>query len=132
MPRIRYRIISVFALLATLLALLLPGEQLSLLTKWWQWGGESVDAGFRHMDKLVHAALFAICGYFIVLGWLSRRAQIVPLYLGLLALGGSTEWLQGYIPGRGADSWDIVADAAGAAVGVAFGLYLLKRRPLPS
>lgn len=118
-------------LLATLLALLLPGEQVSLLTGWWQWGGDPAGAGFPHADKVVHAALFAICGYFIVLGWLSRRAQLVPLYLGLLALGGCSEWLQGYIPGRGADSWDFIADAAGAAVGVAFGLYLLKPKPPP-
>jgi len=130
LPRIRYRIISVFTLLATLLALLLPGEQLSLLVGWWPWGGDSADGGLPHMDKVVHSAMFAICGYFIVLGWLSRRAQIVPLYLGLLALGGGTEWLQGHIPGRGADSWDIVANAAGAAAGVAFGLYLRKRKRL--
>lgn len=130
MPRIQYRLISVFALSATLLALLLPGEYLALFAAWWSWGGDPGSAGFGHMDKLVHAAMFAICGYFIVLGWLSRRAQIVPLYLGLLALGAGTEWLQGYIPGRGADSWDIVADAAGTAAGVAFGLYLLSRKPL--
>lgn len=130
MPRIWYRIISVFTLFATLLALLLPGEHLALFSAWWPWGGDPAGAGFDHLDKLVHVAMFAICGYFIVLGWLTRRAQIVPLYIGLLALGGCTEWLQVYIPGRGADSWDIVANAAGAAAGVAFGLYLRKRKPL--
>lgn len=127
MPRLRYRIISVLALFATLLALLLTGEQLAALTSWLPWPESATVAGYSSVDKLMHAGMFAVCGYFIVLGWLTRNLQILPLYLGLLALGGSTEWLQGSIPGRSADFWDVVADAAGAATGVALGLYLLWR-----
>ncbi|MDO8862368.1 VanZ family protein [Haliea sp. E1-2-M8] len=129
MPRLRYRIISVFTLLATLLALLLSGEHLAMLAGWWPWRDGASAASYSNQDKLVHAGMFAISGYFVVLGWVSRNIQAIPLYLGLLALGGCTEWLQGNIPGRGADNWDLVADAAGAAVGVTLGLCSLRRNP---
>lgn len=119
------------ALSGTLLALLLTGEQLAALTSWLPWPERAAVAGYSHVDKLMHAAMFALCGYFFVLGWLSSRLQILPLYLGLLVVGGSTEWLQGHIPGRSADVWDLVADAAGAATGVAVGLYWLRRNTAP-
>jgi len=129
LSRLQYRIISVFALFVTLLVLLLPGEYLAVLSGWWPWQAGARAVSHSHLDKLVHASLFAACGYFIVLGWLSKNTQILPLYLGLLVLGGCTEWLQAEIPGRGPDAWDVVADAAGAVVGVALGLYLLRRKP---
>lgn len=128
MPRLRYRIISVLALFATLLALLLTGEQLATLTSWLPWPERPRATRYSHADKFVHAGLFAICGYFIVLGWLTRNVQILPFYLGLLVLGGCSEWLQGDIPGRGADNWDVLADAGGAAAGVVLGLYVLGRK----
>ncbi|MFO7551810.1 MAG: VanZ family protein [Haliea sp.] len=131
MPRLRYRIFSALALSGTMLALLLTGEQLAVLTSWLSWPESATVAGYSHADKLMHAGMFAVCGYFMVLGWLTRNLQILPFFLGLLALGGSTEWLQGAIPGRSADVWDVVADAAGAAAGVALGLYLLRRHASP-
>lgn len=131
MPRLRYRILSVLALSGTVLALLLTGEQLATMTGWLPWPDSPAAAGYSHIDKLMHAGMFAACGYFIVLGWLTKNLQIVPLYLALLALGGSTEWLQGGIPGRSADCWDVAADAAGAAAGVGLGLYFLRRTSSP-
>lgn len=119
------------ALSGTVLALLLTGDQLELLTSWLPWPEGATVVGYSHVDKLMHAGMFAVCGCFIVLGWLTRNLQILPLSVGLLVLGGSTEWLQGYIPGRSADVWDVVADAAGAAAGVALGLYLLRRHGSP-
>lgn len=127
MPRLRYRIIAVFALLATTLALLLSGEQLAMLAGWWPWRETTGPARYSNLDKLAHALMFAVCGYFIVFGWVTKNVQALPLYLALLALGGCTEWLQVGIPGRTADTWDWFADAAGAAVGVALGLLLLRR-----
>jgi hypothetical protein len=124
--RFRYRILSVCVLLVTLLALLLSGEHVAMLAIWWPWSGSMVSNSLSHADKVIHAALFAACGYFIVLGWLTRTVQLLPLYLALLILGGCTEWLQAQIPGRGPDPWDLVADAVGAALGVASGLLRLK------
>ncbi len=116
-------------MLATLTLLLQSGEQLSLLAQWLPWSGRDSTTGFSHMDKLVHAGMFALCGYSLVLGWLARGTRILPLYLGLLALGAGTEWLQAYIPGRSPDAWDMAADALGAALGVATGFFRLQRCP---
>jgi VanZ family protein len=58
-----------------------------------------------------------------------RIVSVFALLVTLLALGGCTEWLQAEIPGRGPDTWDVIADAAGAAVGVTLGLYFLRRKP---
>jgi VanZ family protein len=114
---------------ATVLALLLSGEQLASLSRWWPWSGGGTPAGFAHADKITHAALFAACGYCLVMGWLTRTAQLLPLYLALLVLGGGTEWLQAQIPGRGADAWDLVADAVGAALGITLALHNFRRSP---
>lgn len=127
MPRLRYRIISVFTLLATLLALLLSGEHLALLTGWWPWRESDGVSRYSHLDKLGHAGMFAACACFMVLGWVTRSFQALVLYLGLLVFGGGTEWLQASIPGRHPDIWDAVANAAGAAAGLAFALLLLRR-----
>ncbi len=115
------------AVLATLVALLQSGASLSLLAQWWPWPERDASEGLSHMDKLAHAGMFAICGYSLVLGWLTRGAQILPIYLGLLAMGVSTEWLQADIPGRSTDAWDLVADAVGATLGVAAGWHRLRR-----
>ncbi len=128
MSRFRYRIIGFVTLSFTLVALLLPGEYLDLLASWSPWRGSAQAAGFAHLDKLVHAGMFAVCGCLVVLGWLTRSFQVLPLFLGMLVFGVGTEWLQGSIPGRSPDAWDAVADAAGAAVGMALGLLLLRPR----
>lgn len=124
-----YRILSALVVSATVLALLLSGEQLAALSRWWPWPGGRASAGFVHTDKVVHAALFAACGYCLVMGWLTRYGQLLPLYLALLMLGVGTEWLQAQIPGRGADAWDLAADAVGAALGAALALHRLCQHP---
>ena len=129
--RFRYRILSVCVLLVTLPALLLSGEHVAMLATWLPWSSSKASNSLSHADKAIHAVLFAACGYFMVLGWMTRTVQLLPLYLALLIIGGGTEWLQGQIPGRGSDPWDLFADAVGAALGAAAGLlrlrYLLPR-----
>lgn len=76
----------------------------------------------RDADKLVHAVLFAA-------GTASLVAVGVPWYVaaaGQCAHGWISEKLQAHIPGRGADSVDVVADAAGVAVGTALGVIATR------
>lgn len=76
----------------------------------------------RGADKFVHAVLFAA-------GTASLIAVGVPWYVaaaGQCAHGWISEKLQAHIPGRGADSVDVVADAAGVAVGTALGVIATR------
>jgi hypothetical protein len=52
-------------------------------------------------------------------------AQLAPsgrgawsAWLGLFLLGCLTEWLQQFVPGRGASVFDLAADVAGASLGL--------------
>lgn len=69
-------------------------------------------------DKLVHFAGYALLG-----AWFGQlpdhRARPWRLLAGLLALGLGLEALQGIVPWREADALDVLANAAGAAAGVA-------------
>ncbi|WP_165865723.1 VanZ family protein [Vallicoccus soli] len=72
-------------------------------------------AGVPHLDKLVHAAVFAAVA---VTG---RRAGLPagPLLAVLLGHAVLSEVLQGaLLPGRSGDPLDAVADAAGAVLGL--------------
>ncbi len=77
------------------------------------------------IDKLGHFAVFAVLGGLIA--WALHRADVRasvawPLLAGL-AIGALDELNQRTVPGRSADVWDLVADAAG----LAFGLWLAHR-----
>lgn len=80
--------------------------------------------GVAHADKLEHA--FA---YLVLMAWfggLSPRAAHRWIAFGLLALGASIEVAQGVSGYRSADVRDLVADAAGIALG-----WLLARHVAP-
>ena len=127
----RAKLLFVLALLVTLVSLLTPGEQVLAFKQWvasWLPFAAQVDAAdvSQNTDKLVHATLFACMGFLAVRGWAQRR-QLVWVLLGVMWLAPQTEWLQAYIPGRGASLADALADVLGLAVGVA-GAVLLRRR----
>lgn len=127
-----FRLAFVLALLVTLVSLLTPGEQVLAFKQWvYRWIPFAVQldaADITHSsDKLVHAALFACMGFLAVCGWAQRR-QLAWVLLGVLWLAPQTEWLQAYIPGRGASLADALADVLGLAVGVAWALLLRRRR----
>ncbi len=83
--------------------LLAPGDDLAISERW-DW-----------LDKPAHAALFAVQAALLAsaLGAERRRgrelaaALVSGLYAALLELA------QLWVPGRGFDFWDLVADAAG-------------------
>lgn len=68
-------------------------------------------SGVAHLDKVVHFGLFFIVA--ASLHYAFRLRYWVSLLI-LTFYGVSIEVIQSYIPGRGADIWDLVADLAGA------------------
>jgi VanZ family protein len=78
-------------------------------------------------DKADHAAAFAtlaMCGYFA-----RRTVQGVvwKLALALMALGAAIEVAQLWVPGRSASVRDLLADAAGVALGLALAAGAARR-----
>lgn len=74
----------------------------------------------RGIDKVVHLALFAIEAAlldraFVMLGW-ARSLRTATIVAVLLAIG--TEWGQSWVPRRGTDVFDLVANLGGVALAV--------------
>ena len=116
------KLLFVLALLFTLVSLLTPGEQVLAFKVWvasWLPFAAQIDAAdmSQNADKLVHATLFACMGYLALTGW-TLRSHLAWVLLGVLWLAPQTEWLQAYIPGRGASWADALADVLGLALGV--------------
>lgn len=108
-------------LLLTLVALLSPGDWVLAAKQWvvsWLPFGRELEQTdiTQNTDKWVHGSLFAALGALAVRGW-RQHARLVWLLAGLVALGFGSEWLQQYIPYRGADWADVAADVLGLALG---------------
>jgi VanZ family protein len=81
-------------------------------------------------DKIVHAAAFAALAVLLAMTWQTSagglsRAQLGWAWLVIIVYAGLDEWTQGFV-GRDVSLWDWLADAAGAAVGLA--LFVWFRR----
>ncbi len=72
--------------------------------------------GFPGLDKIVHAALFALNALFGAMSFPRRRRSSVVV--GLVALGAVTELMQGYVPTRFPSLADAIANWVGVAVGI--------------
>ena len=72
-------------------------------------------SGFAHGDKIAHVAAFACLAFAACRAWAGRPHAVV---LGLLAYGVAIEILQTLTPLRSASLTDVVADLAGAVLGV--------------
>lgn len=117
-----YRRLAVLGIGLTVLVLLLPGAVVEAIADWVKQIlpvlSEDSSGAAGHLDKLVHAVLFAVCGFLVASGWWQVGQPLWPLFLFLLGLGVLTELLQYPIPGRTASFWDVVADGAGALIGL--------------
>jgi len=87
---------------------------------------------FPGQDKIFHAIVFGVLG-FLVLGAMHARARgyspaqvwtavVLTAFYGML-----DEFHQTFVPGRTADTWDVVADVSGGMLGI-YVLYALTRR----
>ena len=109
------------ALAVTLALLLAPGDAILRGKIWlahWLPFGSALDQfdATRFSDKLVHGSLFLMLGALATYIWW-RLPVFRWVILGLVALGAGTEVLQHFIPGRGSDPLDFVADMVGLAIG---------------
>jgi VanZ family protein len=117
-----FRRLFLLALLFTLVALLVPASTVLAVkvwaASWLPWAGamDRMDLGSQS-DKLVHFSLFLLLGTLAARSW-PHAAGRRWAWLGLLVLGCLTEWLQQYVPGRGASGLDLAADVAGASLGL--------------
>lgn len=72
-------------------------------------------APFPHVDKLVHATVFAVPVFFALLA----RLPFVPVVAVMAAHAPMSEVVQAtLLPHRSGDPWDAVADVVGVGVGV--------------
>jgi VanZ family protein len=80
-------------------------------------------------DKWVHAASYAVVAGLAAAtrGWGRRVPALVAVAVAVAVFGAGVEVAQSFVPGRTASGADAVANAVGAAVGVA-GWWLLARR----
>ncbi|MBA4070522.1 MAG: hypothetical protein C0497_01605 [Gemmatimonas sp.] len=85
------------------------------------------------LDKVAHAALFGVLAVLGAWALEERGRSWWPALVGAVAFGALTEVQQQLIPSRAMEMGDILADAAGAVIGLAmFAVLAPTRRELRS
>ena len=79
----------------------------------------------NYNDKVIHASTFFVLAGLAGTGW--RRSRAFKLFIALTMFGGFIEIVQGLdLIGRDADWFDLMADMAGAALGLFVSRYLTR------
>jgi VanZ family protein len=68
--------------------------------------------GGQYLDKIAHAALYAIMGVLAYIAFETFWRRIV-IFIFIFLLGISLEFFQIYVPGRGASVYDVLANTSG-------------------
>ena len=90
------------------------------------------EVGVQHLDKLVHAGLYAVLSALVARALLGSRLR--PIAAGVLAallatgFGLIDELSQQLSPGREPSGLDLVADAVGAGIGALVAVRYTRRR----
>lgn len=86
------------------------------------------------VDKVVHGGMYGVLGALVARG-MTVRGRVARWGWGWVVAGvvvagfaAADEWHQQWIPGRGADALDWVADVAGATLGASLSRTALLRR----
>lgn len=77
----------------------------------------------NYLDKVAHFLMFAFLAYQSLKAVIDKE-KIPDVLLGCIVLGLLTEVLQQFIPGRGMDIYDGIADT----LGIVFAYYVYKIR----
>jgi len=89
------------------------------------------DLGFRSQDKLAHAFEYGVFGWLLFRSFNASAAGRAKAFRMALAVGtvfaAFDEWHQLYIPGRAADLFDFLADAAGVGISQLAVFFRLRR-----
>jgi VanZ family protein len=89
----------------------------------------AVDRPFRVSGHLLAFGTLAACLLFaLARGGRPRPAHLVVAFAVTVLYGASDELHQSFVPERTGRLDDLVVDAAGALIGLAFGYLLLSRR----
>lgn len=105
----------------------------------WFLSSRTLDVNFRlipFQDKGVHfveyGVLCALLAYAVRVTWPTARYGLLVAFWLTVAAGMTDEFHQAYVPGRSADTNDLVADALGALIALTvyrLSLALLRRAP---
>ena len=125
------KVMFFITLALTLLMLWMPATEILIFKNWvanWLPGARWIDQSdiTSQGDTWTHALLFMILGWLAMRGWRVRHQRQYLTFL-LLAIAITTEIVQTWIPGRGPNVADFVADALGLAAGAILGWRGLAR-----
>jgi VanZ family protein len=81
--------------------------------------------GATHLDKVIHFSIFLAFALFWHLDSASGAARTL---LATLLFAGAIEVLQGLLPYRDSDWWDLAAGAAGGVIGAVVVLWRAQQR----
>jgi VanZ family protein/UDP-2,3-diacylglucosamine pyrophosphatase LpxH len=85
------------------------------------------------LDKLAHASVFGALAFFLDLAFRKSRhdwpmhRRHLWVFLGVAFYGATDEWHQYFVPGRDCSFFDWLADASGAALGLAVAVWPFLR-----
>ena len=89
------------------------------------------DVNLFSYDKLGHAGIFAIQSYLFISGiYFDKKSVTFSIVIGLLLTmiyGASIEMAQEFIPDRGMDFFDLIANCTGCLIGIS-GFYLSYKK----
>jgi VanZ family protein len=88
--------------------------------------------GRIHLDKWIHVSLFSILVFIFSFAFrIFKPSAQVLLFISALLYGTVIEWVQDrFIQNRGFDVYDILADGAGAVLGLLLAGWYKKNKPL--
>ena len=95
-----------------------------------------IDIDIDHLDKLGHLVEFGLMGFFLAIGFYNAFSASSSTKFGLtfgsgLILAMLDEFHQFFVPFRHSDVVDILADAAGLALGICVYRFFATRRKRP-
>ncbi|MFV0276491.1 MAG: VanZ family protein [Parahaliea sp.] len=122
MSQLCYRALAITSIVGILLVVATPADTLNelfhWLGRWLSWPPSPDQTAMPYADKLVHATMFLCSAFFLVRAQFFPRLGRTGLFLLFLLFAVFTETLQFAVPGRSPSFTDLVADAAGIALGM--------------